>query len=386
MRFAFLFPRFKILSGAERLLLKLAAALSEAGQDIHILCHQFDETCRPLLVEGLHLHVSGVPLDYFRNRYMNAALDYFRNGRLLAALPGEIDAACCFGPALTAAAAVKRRSGALVLYFCYEPPRFLYTDRDLILRRLGPVRIPARAFFSAYLRKDRKMVEAVDRVLSNSEFGRRQIRSAYDRDASVITHGLDPYRQGQRRAELRRSLGLSDRDIGVITVNYLHPRKRIELFIETVRAARQKNPAVRGVIVGEGPERASLQAQAGDAASFAGFVPEDRLYEYFQAGDIYLHTGRLETFGLSVIEAAGNSLPVVSVNEGGPAETVADNVSGFLRDSRSEDLAQAILLLAADPGLRNSMGKHGYEYVRSRYSWKQGAADFLGAVAGLAPK
>lgn len=372
-----------MLSGAERLLLKLGAALSEEGHEIHVLCHQFDESCRPLLADGLQLHVSGVPLDYFRNRYMNAAFDYFRNGKLLEPLPGSIDAACCFGPALTAAALLKKRISAPVLYFCYEPPRFLYTDRDMILQRLGALSLAARPFFSMYRRKDRRMVAAVDGVLSNSEFGRRQIQSVYGRDSTVITHGLDPQRQGPRRSELRRSLGLADQEIGVITVNYLHPRKRIDLFIETVRRARSINPAVRGVIVGDGPERAALQRLAGDAVSFAGFVPEEQLYEYFQAADIYLHTGRLETFGLSVIEAAGNGLPVVSVNEGGPLETVTDGATGFLRESRPEQLAGAVLQLAADAELRKDMGRHSYEYVSSKYSWKRGALDFLRAVASL---
>lgn len=383
VRFAFLFPRFKILSGAERLLLKLGAALSRDGHEIHVLCHQFDESCRPLLADGLRLHVSGVPLDYFRNRYVNAAFDYFRNAKLLEALPGNIDAACCFGPALTAAASLKQRVRTPILYFCYEPPRFLYTDRDMILRRLGPLSLPARPFFSIYRRKDRKMVAAIDGVLSNSEFGRRQIQSVYGRDSTVITHGLDPHREGLRRSELRRSLGLGDQEIGVITVNYLHPRKRINLFIDTVRHARSKNGAVRGVIVGDGPEREALQGLAADAVSFAGFVPEEQLYEYFQAADIYLHTARLETFGLSVIEAAGNQLPVVSVNEGGPVETVTDGATGFLRDARPEALAGPILQLAADAGLRKSMGRRGYEYVSSKYSWERGAQDFLRAVAGL---
>lgn len=382
MDFTFLFPRFKLLSGAERLILKLAEALIAKGHRITLVSHQFDDSCRSVLPGGASLVVTGERLDFFRNRYANAAFDYWKTGTLARLIPANTDAVCCFGPALTAAPKIKGIRKLPVLYFCYEPPRFLYTDHAVIRKQLGLLGILSPPFVSHYRNKDKELVRIVDSVLCNSYFGRDQIEVTYGREAHVITHGLDPYRKSDRREAIRQKWGLQPEDIAVITVNYLHPRKRIDLFLQAVGEAHKSHPAVRGIVIGEGPERERLQQIAPNGTYFTGFVPDPELFEYYQASDIYLHTGRLETFGLSVIEAAGNYLPVVSVNEGGPTETVVNGKTGLLCEAGSIALAKAILQLA-DVATRETMGRSGYEYVRSKYSWEQGADDFLAAVRSI---
>jgi glycosyltransferase involved in cell wall biosynthesis len=378
MNFAFLFPRFKILSGAERLILKLAQALVEKGHSITIVCHQFDPSCKPLLSSKIDLKVSGVRLDYFKNRYLNAAFDYFRSTALAPMLPEKIDAVCCFGPALAIAPDLLKSQQLPVLYFCYEPPRFLYTDREVIQKKLNLSGFFVKPFFDWYRNKDQKLVRSVTAILSNSYFGAEQIQKIYDKNARVITHGLEQYKQSNKRSEIRNQFGFQEEDIVVATVNYLHPRKRIDLFLESVSNARKINQRIKGLVVGDGPEKQRLM-QHPDAvvARFTGFVHEADLHDYYQAADIYLHTARLETFGLSVIEASANKLPVISVNEGGPCETVIPNQTGLLVESSSDAISAAILTLAEDLEMRKRLGNAGEKYVRGKYSWDQGAQDFL---------
>ena len=163
-------------------------------------------------------------------------------------------------------------------------------------------------------------------------------------------------------------------------MNYLHPRKRLELFLEALKEANRANPRIKGVLVGDGPDRPRLEKLAEGSVHFAGFVLEEALNEYFQASDIYLHTGRLETFGLSVIEAAANYLPVVSVNEGGPTETVIPGKTGLLCEASSGALAIGLVTLAKNEEQRKIFGENGYRFVRDKYSWEIGAEDFLSAI------
>jgi glycosyltransferase involved in cell wall biosynthesis len=382
MHFAFLFPRFKILSGAERLILKLSAALVEKNHRITILSHQFDDSCRSILSADVKLITTGRRMDYFRNRYFNAAFDYFRSSSLARMLQDEYDAVCCFGPALAASPAIMKSQKFPVFYFCYEPPRFLYTDREVIEEKLPLPSFLINPVFKTYRNRDLRNVQNVTGVLSNSYFGAAQIQKIYGRSATVITHGIDPYQHSQRWKELRQKYGFTDSDIVVLTVNYLHPRKRIDLFLQTIAAAQKENPSIKGLVVGDGPERDRLlhQADAG-TSSFTGFIPDGDLFHYYQAADIYLQTGRLETFGLSVIEAAGNGLPVVSVNEGGPCETVLDSQTGYLTEANVSALSKAICILSKDAELRKEFGKAGQESVRKKYKWEQGAQDFLNAFS-----
>ena len=384
MHFAFLFPRFKILSGAERLILKLSKSLVEKGHSVTIICHQFDPSCKPLLAPKIDLKISGVRLDFFKNRYLNAAFDYFRSTALAPLIPENSDAVCCFGPALASTPALLKTTKQPVLYFCYEPPRFLYTDRELIQKKLNLTGVFAKPFFDWYRNKDQKLVRSVTAVLSNSHFGAQQIQKIYNTQARVVTHGIDEYQPSNKRSDLRRQLGFKDDDIVVVTVNYLHPRKRIDLFLESVSKARKNNQQIKGLVVGDGPEKHRLMRHP-DAAitQFSGFVHEAELHDYYQVADMYLHTARLETFGLSVIEASANRLPVISVNEGGPCETVIPNETGFLVEANSDVIAASILKLANDRQLSEKFGMMGEKNVRKKYLWDQGAQDFLDTLIAV---
>jgi glycosyltransferase involved in cell wall biosynthesis len=370
-----------MISGAERLILKLAGSLINKGHQISIICHQFHPSCARILPQGAVLYRSGSRIDFFKNRYLNAAFDYARNGKLMRLIPESADLICCFGPAITLSSRIKRETKRPLLYFCYEPPRFLYTDHEIIRERLGFAFYFAEPWIRFYKNQDRRQIQQADRVLCNSEFGKTLIQNLYGIRADVITHGLDPYVPSTNVGETRKKMGLKADEVGVITVNYLHPRKRLDLFIAAVRKARKTFPKLRGVIIGDGPERNMLERLGGNEVRFTGFVPEEELADYYQAADIYLHTGRMETFGLSVIEASGNRLPIVSVAEGGPLETVIDQETGYLVESSPAELAQALLRLASDAELRKKLGENGFRYVRGKFSWTQAAEDFLSSTS-----
>ncbi|HET9494759.1 MAG TPA: glycosyltransferase, partial [Chloroflexia bacterium] len=105
---------------------------------------------------------------------------------------------------------------------------------------------------------------------------------------------------------------------------------------------------------------------------------------YFALGDVYVHTGREESFGLSVIEAMSLGLPVVSVAEGGPCDTVRDNWNGYLTAASPEDLGDAAARLLSSPEAARSMGRNGAEFVAREFRWEGGARTLLyvtGAVA-----
>ena len=145
----------------------------------------------------------------------------------------------------------------------------------------------------------------------------------------MIEHGVDFAKPAPAEVETLRSRYKLDGKQVAITVNHLHPRKRIDLFLQAVNQAATMVPGATALVVGGGPERehlerlaAQLGMEAGREVIFAGAVPENQLPAYYALGNIYIHTGREESFGLSVIEALAMGLPVVSVAEGGPCDSV----------------------------------------------------------------
>jgi phosphatidylinositol alpha-1,6-mannosyltransferase len=200
----------------------------------------------------------------------------------------------------------------------------------------------------------------------------------------VIEHGVDftePRPADVQR--VRQLLGLVGRTVAV-TVNHLHPRKRVDLFLRAVQVASKTIPNATALVVGDGPEASALRNLAAGLGMkecrdvvFAGAVPEEDLPAYYATGDVYLHTGREESFGLSVIEALSLGLPVVAVAEGGPCDTVQEGVSGYLVAADAEALGAATARLLSNPPRARAMGQAGAQFVKSHFRWERGAATLL---------
>jgi glycosyltransferase involved in cell wall biosynthesis len=390
----FFYPQFKKLTGAERLILKLAdyTARRLPARQVLLLTHRFADECRPALSERVRLVETGWPLQVTGNHYLDAAVEYALGPALALRIPRRsLRGVVFFGPPSVPAMWFVRRllmpvSGKRVpvLYFCFEPPRFVYSDTAEIAARLGRGG-PAMVLLSrAYRVADRRMVGAAGRVLSNSPYGAHRILKAYGREATVIEHGVDftDPSEGQV-AGLRARYGLEGRRVAV-TVNHLHPRKRIDLFLKAVGCAGSGTYGATALVVGDGPESGALRSLARDLGMregkevvFTGPVSEQELPAHYALGDVYVHTGREESFGLSVIEALYSGLPVVSVAEGGPCDTVQQGVTGYLTPPTPEDLGAAIAVLFADPERARGMGRAGARFVRSHFNWERGAQTLL---------
>ena len=380
LRVDLVFPRFKLLSGAERAILGLAGALHADGHHVRIVCHQFDASCHPRLPPGAELVCSHARLDWSTNRYLNAGSDYLRSFGLRRLLDDTADVCMLFGPSLPLVRGSKKGKPR-VLYYCWEPPRALYQDRNLVLSRLGWSRYVIGPALRLYRALDHWLVRITDEVCTSSPFAASQIEAAYGRPASVVTLGVDRIRL-DAAADPPEKAG---RPV-VLTVNYLHPRKRVELFLEVASVCRDqwadRSSRPRWVIVGDGPERRRLERRAYeldivDDVEFAGFVPDEQLPQYYAAASCYLHTAIEESFGLSVIEAAYCGTPIVAVDEGGVRETVEQGVTGWLVASTPVDLATSVTSILTSPDSGRGMGQAGHRRISARYRWDQGAADIV---------
>jgi glycosyltransferase involved in cell wall biosynthesis len=84
-----------------------------------------------------------------------------------------------------------------------------------------------------------------------------------------------------------------------------------------------------------------------------------------------------------VVEAAVFGVPAVAVDEGGPRYTVIDGETGMRVASDPAAIAAAITRLLADRAEARRMGERARAHVVGRYTWEQGARDFLSACGAL---
>ncbi len=365
----------------------LAKWATLAGARITVVTHRLTPEVRAALDPAVGLIETGRRVDRFGQHYLDAALEYLAAPALLDALPPDADGLVFFGPpSLPALWAARRRWGHRhpLLYFCYEPPRAAYSDRALIAARFGPLAPVVATAARLYRPLDRRRARQADTILANGVYGQALIRAAYGVEATILPHGVDLATATPAQiAAARERWGLTGTATVALTVNQLHPRKRIDLTLRAVAAARAAGHEVRALIVGSGVERRALEAERdrlglGDAITFCGFVPDDDLPALYAACDLYLHTGLAESFGLSLLEAAASGLPAIAVADGGPLEILRDGDTGLLVPPTVTALTAALIALSADPPAARAMGHRARTDVLTRYRWDLGAARLLG--------
>jgi glycosyltransferase involved in cell wall biosynthesis len=137
-------------------------------------------------------------------------------------------------------------------------------------------------------------------------------------------------------------------------------------------AAIRNVPNAIFVLVGDGSERASLEAQAAhlcvrDRVIFLGH--RDDVAELLATCDLLVLPSLYEGLPLSVLEAMAAGKPVVATSVGGTPEAVLDGETGFLVPSRDPTaLVRAIQRLLTDACLRRKMGMAGRRRVQRNFS------------------
>ncbi|QFQ96977.1 glycosyltransferase family 4 protein [Streptomyces phaeolivaceus] len=165
-----------------------------------------------------------------------------------------------------------------------------------------------------------------------------------------------------------------------VAVGRLVEYKRIDLLLRLWERVR---PVTGGrlVIIGDGPERARLEAMAGAGVEFAGHVTEEEKHRLLCAAWLLLHPSAVEGWGLVVTEAAVRETPSVAFDVPGLRDSVVDGETGVLARGESS-FAAAWCALALSTDRRVLMGKAARERA-AHYRWDRTVRQF-GAVAAEA--
>ena len=148
----------------------------------------------------------------------------------------------------------------------------------------------------------------------------------------------------------------------------------------------------RALIVGDGPERGTLQrhaAQLGLDAIFTGRVPMAKVRDYHAVLDVFVvprtpdRVCQLVT-PLKPVEAMASGLPVVVSGVRALGEIVQDTVTGLLFPPLdAEALADTLQLLLGNPELRRELGANAKQWVARDRTWEHNAARYRDAYARL---
>jgi glycosyltransferase involved in cell wall biosynthesis len=190
----------------------------------------------------------------------------------------------------------------------------------------------------------------------------------------VIYNGVHGFREVDRETVFSRlTWGFGTEDCVLSSVGALVANKGHHVLIDAMRMLVCEHPALRLLIVGDGPLRSELEDKVrrfnlSENVKFSGIVED--VHPGLDLADIFvLPTQYREGLSLAILEAMQHGLPVISTWIGGIPEAVEHNRSGLLvRPGDARALKDAIVNLVADAPLRRSMGEAGKKRFEERFT------------------
>lgn len=227
------------------------------------------------------------------------------------------------------AKAVRTRPGATHLAYIHTPMRYAWDrERYLAASSLPWLARAAAGVLHPWLRRwDYRMARRPDVLIANSTAVRDRMRDFWDLDADVIFPPVDV-----------NDFPMSKADDGyLLVVSRLHAYRRLDLLVRAATALGRWT-----IVVGDGPELASLRSIAGPNIEFVGFKDRAGVRDYVSRCSAYVVPGD-EAFGIAPVEAMAAGKPVVAFRAGGVLDTVVDGVNGvFFEQQTTAALIDAI--------------------------------------------
>jgi glycosyltransferase involved in cell wall biosynthesis len=244
-------------------------------------------------------------------------------------------------------------------------PRFVVMLKGIIADELKNERGVVRALLGVQAGWERLNTARADRVVVPSRYSASVAHATYGVPAERLVVIPEPIDLAEWRRRFAAAARTGRPAPTVLSVARMYPRKRLQDLLHAAVILRERIPAARVRIVGEGPESARLRALhttlgLGETVTFLGDISRQALAVEYVGADCFCLPTVQEGFGLVFAEAMAAGLAVVACRAAAVPEIVEDRRTGLLVNRESpEELAMALETLLTNPGLRATLGAAG---------------------------
>jgi len=168
-----------------------------------------------------------------------------------------------------------------------------------------------------------------------------------------------------------------DGPVNILYVGKLIRYKGAELLLKSIVPLKDKY-AFKLHIVGDGVERQALEQLTKEQGlepwvTFHGNVNRHEVFDFFKEADIFCAPSLTEASGNAILEAMLYSLPIVTINNGGPKYMCPDNgaVKVNIQEEAGiiQDMTAGLIRLINNPADRTAMGAANFEFLQQNFSW-----------------
>lgn len=223
-----------------------------------------------------------------------------------------------------------------------------------------------------YLREARKAIKNAASIITISDFSKSEIENYWGKDTPIHTATLASSKPINPDHKLTK-------EPNILYVGGFDVRKNIPTLIDALALIKEEYPNVKLTLPGRYtpsilvPDLSELIEfhQLQDNIDFAGFVSDEELQMLFQNSRVFAYPSRYEGFGLPILEAMGQGIPVICSRKGAMGEA-AGKASYGLDTTLAKYIAEAAIKIIKDDKLAKSLQKKGYKRAES-FTWNQTA-------------
>jgi glycosyltransferase involved in cell wall biosynthesis len=245
-----------------------------------------------------------------------------------------------------------------------------------------------------YNKLDQRVLRYADRVVAVAESMRKRARDEFKvRDEKIrLIHNAIELPDADAPAandDLRRVHGLLREHRVVAAIGRLSPEKDQMTLLRALPRVAAAVPDVRLLLVGDGPDRALLEAHCDDnrlrdRVVFTGY--QENINAYYRILDLLVLPSRLEGHPNTVLEAMSFGVPVLASRVGGVPEII-DGPNGVMVEPGDPiALADRMIELLRDEGLRRTIGANGRNSLYPKFSPERRAREIMSVYDELVPR
>ena len=339
--------------GAETALRAQALAAREAGHSVKII------SLKPLGSVGKDLQNKGFEIISF---HMKGKLRPLETAGVLARLVQEIQEfkpnivhACLYRAIQLCRLAKRRAEFTLVTTPHYDLSRKNYFLRllDRALKDADSVSCAESYATAEFLKKKQKYAEEKIRLVTNG------VRAE-------VFHPNE-----QRAVQEREKWGFAPQDVVFLCGARLSAEKNHMLLLKSFASVSAKNPHVKLMLAGDGPEKEKLEAfvcekKMEKAVFFMGEV--SNIYPLLLASDAAILVSSIESMPMFLLEACSCGLPAIVSKAGDMPRLVHHGENGFVCNGQDPVLLSALIAeMAENKTLRKRMGQKSLERIHKYY-------------------
>lgn len=346
---------YPLIGGAERQLAAVSPALQDINVKVSVITRRFDDLAPFETINGVDVYRVPIP-----GPKPTASLSFTYYGlKQIKALQPDIVHAHELFSATTTAISAKRRHGMPIVVTAHRSGPIGDVQR-LQQKLFGHRRL---ATFAKEVDQFVTISREIDEELMG--IGVPQENLTFVPNA-VNTDRFQPPAPEQKAA-LREQFDIPKEAPVAIFVGRLAPEKRVNYLVDAWRAVQAIHPQAVLLILGIGPEEASLKQRAGTGVRFLGSI--DDVVPYLQAADLFVLPSVAEGLSVAMLEAMSTGLTAMVTAVGGAPETITHGENGWLlTPDEAQEVEDSLINLLGDKEQLRTIGYNARQTILQEFA------------------